>query len=161
MKKIIDEIVKFILDNNPYFGSGSFVFSSGVREVFPDDTRGNYFYVRLPDEIRISNDKAYSVAGCSVPAGIEARATLVACVKNADIFILAENLVNTMQAIGLRPSGLILDPEAVIHKEIKEAEDRKRALANVGDYSIISINFEFRYPVNPRELTCLPSPCSC
>jgi len=161
MKELIDGIIGFILDNNKYYTGGYSANGANIREVFPDDTRGNYFYIRIPNTIDVSNAAAFKVSDCATAAGIEMKAKLVAVIRGGDPYVMVENMISTFQNLQLRVTSIVIDSEVVIDAEVSGDEERKIAKARSVDFTIISLNFVMNYIFKPKDLSCLVSPCTC
>lgn len=161
MKDYLEQIIKFILEHNPYYNGGYMARPSELREVFPDDTKGDHFIMILEDDMRISSRVSARVDMCASPSVVESNTRIVAMIRGADRFAMVENLVNTLQALGVRIASMTIDEEAIIDKLIKGKEERDAAKARVGDYSIVSVNFTTSYIIHPKQLSCITSPCSC
>lgn len=161
MKEYLEQIIKFILEHNPYYNGGYMVRPSELREAFPDDTKGDHFLMMLEDDMRISSRVSAKVDMCASPAVMESNTRIVAMIRGADHFLMAENLINTLQALGVRITSMTIDEEGIIDKLIKDKDDRNAAKARVGDYSMVSVNFTSNYIITPKQLSCITSPCSC
>lgn len=161
MKEYLEQIIKFILEHNPYYSGGYMARPSRLREVFPDDTKGDHFIMILEDDMRISSRSSARADMCASPAIVESNTRIVAMIRGADHFAMAENLINTLQALGVKIGSMTIDEEAIIDKLIKGKEEQNAAKARVGDYSIVSVNFTTSYIVHPKQLSCITSPCSC
>ena len=161
MKELIDGIIKYILDNNSYYNGGFTADRTEVKKIFPNDTLGNYFYIKIPDSINVRNSNHYAVNDCSTAAGVEMQSKLVAVIRGGNAYIATENIVATLQALQLRVTGLALNKEVVIDAEISDSEERKHAKARADGFTIISVNFVINYIFKPKDLKCLTSPCTC
>ena len=161
MKEYLDSIVAFIAEHNRYYSGGQWVLPEDVKNVFPDDTRGDHFIVLLGADMRISNRIAARVDACLTPAVMEGSADVIGMIRGADRFAMLENIIYTLQALGVKINSSTIGEEAVIDKVIKGREERDAAKARVGDYSMVSVNFTTNYIITPKQLSCITSPCSC
>lgn len=172
----LSQIAAEILRLNPYFDAGySNVLATeeghvitdeknNQRPVFPNDTLGDYFYLRMPRAwgFDYSNYIAEGVSGVNITGVV----VLVAYVLNADPDKLAANLVNTLRVIGERLKGTIQLQAAtaiadeVIAQELADlSEDQiEAALARRGEnITLCSVTFTYTqmFPLS----TCFDNPC--
>jgi hypothetical protein len=85
-------------------------------------------------------------------------------VVNADADSLIENLINTLIWNGVAATGAQWIKEEVIKQEMRAmgVKDLEAALKRVhGNYTIVSVNFEYRGTFAPTKLNCLENPCKC
>lgn len=171
----LDRMKDFILNYNKYFGAGyanawqeiGYVFAStpaGRASIFPNDRKGDYFYLRNGGRASFDTkaseqvyDGAISVVGCTIPL------FLVAVVKDADEIRLLMNLVNTLQAFSLAIAlkNTIWSREEVVMQELKGAdeEDLAAALKNLKTEAIVSLEFNYRIPLELEDPNCITEPC--
>lgn len=164
----------FILTNNPYLNTGySEVYqdvetghiASAKKIVFPADNEGDYFYLRLPNQLAFDYNPAYNVTGSQSGVALAAKITLVACMRKANADKLCENLINTIRNYpqDLKLTGAIYQPEDVVMQELgkvkKEVmiEALKKLPSNM---AIVSISFILVDPMGYQPLKCITSPCS-
>lgn len=174
LKAKIEELKDFILENNPYFSTGfSMVYMDNVRGwvanerdiVFPNDTLGNYFYIRLEDDMKFDRGNYYNVGDGLVNAGIRATLYLVAVMKGADADTLLNNIISTIQQSPcsvqgvINFSGAIYESEAVIERELRKLPeaDRRKALQN-NKSTIVSVKFDMTTTFVPTKLNCIQNP---
>jgi hypothetical protein len=171
----LKEIKDRVLQYQPYFSAGYEdvvqdqtlgIVTNGDEAIFPNDTLGDYFYLRIPDvnQFRINNQ--YMIASCT-GNGYETSSNifLVACVRNADPDILVSNIVNILRTY----NGLILrdwvhQSGVVVRRELakmKDAESINAALARLDqNYTIVSVGFTLTYGMSTyTKPDCLPDPC--
>lgn len=172
LKSNIERLRKYILTTNPYFSEGlanvyldpenGIANENGV--VFPDDTRGNYFYLRLPDNVTFANGFEFSITECLPGLGINAQIVLVAIVNNADEDKLLQNLVNTIQSFGNYNKTFqtaIYKKEVVVRQELSwmTPENLSAVLQRLPDSAIVSVTFTL---INEFIFNdCIIDPCSC
>lgn len=164
--------MKHILDNNDYFAAGyANVYRdeqgrvlSGETLLMPNDTLGNYFYLRHDGDGRLTAKVSERAADCG-PARVAFDDTItmqiIAVVKDADEFIVRNNLINTCMTYGVSviPTSFNLSREQIVAAELRgmPATGIQAALARLGDWSIIrlTINFLKQYiPSNCVDPVC-------
>lgn len=170
----------FILSKNTYFDKAfdfaeqnhngiicAYDESGNAIEIFPMDTFGNYFYLRLANKVGFDESAFYQVSECKKGAGLVANIFLVACMRKADNDKLVNNLVNTL--VNYQPDKIKLisveyHSEAVTAQELAKIpkEDLQAALQKLDmNYTIVCINFAFSMSVPYyKNLTCIEPPCS-
>ena len=166
----ITEIKDYILAQNTYFTNGyDDVFQDyrGVirdtdKAIFPEDTLGNYFYLRQPDNFTFNNSEIYRISQCQAPLGIKGEIVLVAVVLNGDTDKVFNNLIYTLIKFGsvLITKG-VLQPERVVLQELTkmDKEKIKPALARIPNgAAIVSITFNIEEGVYNK---CIVDPCKC
>lgn len=168
-----------ILQYNTYFSSGFedvsitengmvYAHLDNSKIIFPDDTLGNYFYLRTADRTTTNYSSGYKANDCQNNFNITPSIILVACMRGTDKYQLLDNITSTLiyYSADLRVSEILGESEAVIVRELSKVkkEVRDKALANKDkNYSIISISFTVTVPYNPIDITkedCLPNPCA-
>lgn len=169
----------FILEKNTYLGEGyanafkeaesNKVFarsSSGdLIAVFPNDTLGNYFYIRHDNGLSFSANLAARATDCGPGRlGFNDTATLqiVAIVKNADAYSVIDNLRNTaMMYTGMDviPTAAIWNREQVLLEEMSGAEgsEKQAALKRLKDETIVRVTCICGKTYTPS--TCIKDPC--
>lgn len=148
------ELRDYVLESNPYFQEGIigvYKDDRGIADekgyVFPSDSRGDYFYLRLPVDIPIVVDNRFAVSDCKTPLGAVAPIVLVAIVRNADPDKLLQNLLNTIMAFpaeGKGVSSVSPHKESVVASEMSglNADVIRKALQTIPDeFTIVSITF--------------------
>ncbi len=172
LKSTVERLRKYILSTNTYFSEGiGNVYldtENGIANekgiVFPDDTRGNYFYLRLPDNVTFVNGIEFGVTECLPGLGLNAQIVLVAVVANADEDKLLQNLVNTVQSFPNYNKTLqtaIYKKEVVVRQELSwmTGDNLSAVLQRVPDSAIVSLTFTLVNEFVFNE--CLINPCSC
>lgn len=171
LKASIENIKDYILENNTYFNNGFCnvyqneevgVVLSGNVPVFPADF-GNYFYLRLPNNVSFNDGTYYGIADSLKGVGLVAQIVLVAVYKDGNSDLLLTNLVNTIQSkcgenIELTSASYIA--EEVIKQELAfmPEESRIKALQNLPkDLSIVSLSFTYSIPFTYTR--CIEAPC--
>lgn len=172
----ITALKDFILLKNTYLNTGfdnvyqdtinGLILEDG-KAVFPSDTYGDYFYLRMPDEMKFVYDaRRFKTDDCGFEFGISAKVYLVAFMRGADTDALFNNLVNTLQQYTdayLSFSGGVFKKELVIQQELKKygKEDIAKALQNIDRKdALISINFDISTNFTKKTLSCLENPCT-
>lgn len=155
-----------ILSANTYLNEGyckaHYVADKGVfvekMRVFPMDTKGNYFYLRVADKINTSQQ--------DIGINMSMPVTCVVCAKDADAEQLAYNIMQTLlngcDSVSITSIQLLRDD--VVRSELRgtlKDEELKKALANMGDWTIISVSFNLAISALPKKLTCITNPCKC
>jgi hypothetical protein len=164
LKAKLQHIANYVLAQNTYFNSGyADVYKntegqilSGETPVFPADNLGDYFYLRLPNNVTFLTTPGLD--DCTPGYDVRGEVTLVAVVTNADADALLHNLVNTMQRYGREVSLTrgVYQREVVILQEL-DKENAIRALGNLDiDTTIVSLSFNL---VNNVSLNCITNPC--
>lgn len=171
VKSTIERLRKYILQANSYFNEGvanvyldperGIANENGI--VFPDDTRSNYFYLRLPDNVTFSQGGQFSVVECQPGLGVNAQVILVAVVSNADEDKLIQNLVNTVQSFSSDKSfqSAIYKKEVVVRQELgwMDASRLSATLQRIPDASIVSVTFTLIDNFIYND--CIINPCAC
>jgi hypothetical protein len=173
LKAKLETLKEFILSNNTYFAAG---YANAVQDdetgivyermpIFPNDTLGNYFYLRVQRGAQFSYEGMYKMSDAVGSLGINAQIVLVACVKDADADKLAENLVMTMSryhAEYIKLQQVIYQSELVVSQELAllSRENIQAALQRIdGDYTMVSLQFSYAAPVIVQPLKCITNPC--
>lgn len=172
LNSLVENIKQTILETNEYFVNGySKVIQNpdlglvldGEMPVFPADNLGNYFYLRLPNNVGFDNSTYNYIADNIKGTGLVAPVVLVAIVRDADPDKLIKNLVNTLQGLCdeiITFTQAIYIREEVIRQELQfmNPEARDKALANVNQ-TIVSVSFTINEPFEYSR--CITNPCSC
>lgn len=175
IKTKITELKDFILEHNTYFdnafdntfqNSSNGLVLDNQNTVFPNDQLGNYFYLRLPDEMRfVYNAAKYKIEDCGFSFGISGRLYLIAYVHNGNTDVLFENMVNTLQQFTNADLTFIngsFEKEAIVMQELKKISQKsiQAALQNMNEKdALVSIIFEIATNFKQKKLSCLPNPC--
>ena len=168
----LDAISNFIKLHNPYFDKGfSFVEQSdkngyvhnGSEVIFPNDTFGDYFYIRVPSRLGFAYDLANGDGRNTF--GVSTPLVIVAVMKDADPYKLALNLISTigkMCDIGKQFTAILIHSEDVLLQELAKAADAEqdKALRNIQQgYTYVSVNFTMTYTQPYIALNCITKPC--
>jgi len=164
----------FILLHNPYFNQGfddvilddstGYVFND--QPVFPADNLGNYFYLRLPNNVTFDYDTIYKTSECASEPGIKSAVILVACMRDADRDKLFLNLLSTILAFKVARIKFIsgsYQPDAIVSQELAKIDKSniEAALQRLPeDYTLISITFSLGVNIFPLALNCIQNPCN-
>lgn len=163
-KAALSDIRDKILTANTYFAQGfSDVYSDNTKGivnaeaiVFPSDTLGNYFYLRLPKSITFNNGLGDLTPTMSI--------ILVAIVRDADADKLLTNLLQTLlnqcQSVGITAANVIR--EDVLRTELQGILDAKgieAALARLNNFTLVSVSFTYATEIMKKPLTCIVNPC--
>ncbi len=174
LKEKITRLKDFILSKNPYFDTGfddvTLDSTSGYvandLPVFPADHLGNYFYLRLPDNVTFDNNNEFQIADCITGLGIQSAVVLVACMRGADADHLMTNLVNTLQAYQvdkIRFVSAIYQAGNVVLQELSKISQANQiaALQKLGsDYTIVSVSFNLTTRFDFKPSNCFTNPCA-
>jgi hypothetical protein len=169
----LDEIGATIISYNKYFNRYftnveqseelGYV-HNGDEIVFPNDTYGNYFYLRIPSKIAVTYD-AINNNGNFNAVGLNSMITLVAMVKDADPQKLALNLMSTVgRACNYTKkfTQILIHNEDVIATELQQCSENVIAKAlqcASDDFTLISINFTLTINQPFLQLNCITNPC--
>lgn len=159
-KVSLNSIRDFILEKNPYFATGyadAFVMpedgrvmiydGTGFKPIFPNDNVGDYFYMRSDDGVSFSVQDAQRISDYGATRYVSldtATYHLVAVVKDADRYMLVNNLRNTLamySGMYLIPTSALWVAEAVVVNElsgIPEA-DLQNVMQRLGKHTIVRI----------------------
>jgi hypothetical protein len=162
-------VVSEILAYNPYFDRGfdnAYLSTKGVASgedvLFPNDTLGDYFYIRQTG-VTISSPKQLAISSCSTPYMAMQNAVLIAVMRDGDRVQLLNNLVSTLSWLKVAFGAAQLQAETVITQEIGHmgADVLNAALARLDNTAIISINFSYNLELSyyTKSPDCLPKPC--
>lgn len=147
----LNEIRDAILAYNPFFAQGFTTFAHEVREVFPRDSFGPYFYMSLPDNLPINN---LGLDASAAHGRIKTPVKVVAVMADADPYILAERLFAAIARQNIRVSAIGLNPEKIVKDEAGE-----EALSSLKNNTIVSVTFVLQVDLIAQQSKCLPSPC--
>lgn len=163
----------FILLHNPYFKHGfdavvleesGYVAENG-QIVFPADDLGNYFYLRLPNNLQADYNPQYSIADSYQSIGVKYDIILVACVVNGDNGKMLENIITTLGRYNdepLRMTKLLHLADDIVIQELSKIgkENAEAALQRFPEnMGICSVHFTFTIPYIFQQLKCLQDPC--
>lgn len=173
------ELLKdFILSKNTYFDNGyanvfkdsdtKKIFTRSGNElvcVFPNDNLGNYFYLRNEAGIQYQPQLAERVTD-SGPARLlfndNVSVQLIAVVKDADAYVLLNNLRNTAmmyKEMNVIPASAIWLSEDVIVTEMagSEAKDISAALQRIKNETIVRLTLTVSKQYIPNN--CIVNSC--
>lgn len=172
----LDDITAFIMEYNTYFDMGfsnvwldekvGFV-ADDKTPVFPSDSLGNYFYLRLPKQIDFLYSTNYNYSDCSGGIASKSSVILVACIKENNPDALLENMIATLRNYNkaeLRIKNALYQPMYVIEQELRNISEKEReqALKRISlNDSYISITFDITETILSNKLNCIEAPCSC
>lgn len=167
----LERIKELILQYNTYFSKGfanAFKDSKGVRQgetvVFPNDTLGDYFYFRYPNNYRITQTRDGSINDCTTITNVISQVICVACVRRANSDALIGNIISVLASSGAKVTEAIGQKHVVIVQELQgmAKEDIEKASQNVSaDYTIVCVKFDVQQTFYPVPLNCLQDPCVC
>lgn len=173
IKETIEAVRDHILNVNTYFmkGIGGVTINEagyvvGNAIIFPNDTFGDYFYLRQATKSTFDTNTYDRVSDCSNAESLRTDIFIVACVKDADPDKLIDNLIWTMQKFAdSKAISIITDTDAVIAQELAKASkvNKAAAQARVGDYTIVCLQVNVGTRVLPVTSlkNCIQNPCSC
>lgn len=168
---ILTGLKETILQYNPYFnkgfdnvyGSAEGIYQSNTEQlVFPNDTLGDYFYIRIPQPISATNIQQTKITDCHSQYAVNTPVVLVAIVRKADRMKLINNLLNTIAAAGGTIRNFTSQPETVIINELNGmgADIIERTIANTDKTTAyIAISFDYYVDLPVIDINCLPNPC--
>jgi len=166
----------FILTYNTYFDNGfDYVTQDGVTgyvannemQVFPADNFGNYFYLRLPNQLGFDYSELYKVSDCGGGVGVTYNIILVALVIDGDTEILVQNILTTLgnyNQNNIQMTKILIHAEDVISQELAKIDksEIQSAVQRVPyNSSLCSVHFKFTVPYVYQSLSCIINPCSC
>lgn len=170
MNNYLKDITTFILQYNTYFDRGfsnAYAATNGIHDgeqvVFPNDTLGDYFYLRPNQPMSITVSERDRISDCAVPMALNASVIIVASVKNADPVMLVNNLANTISRFGFPISTVTIQPEEVVQQELGRMGqyDIASTMARLQrSNTLVSLTFTARRALPVIKLDCLPNPCS-
>lgn len=174
----LNSIKEHILQYNPYLTQGfnhawqdeqnGEVYAQKGKEfvaVFPNDSLGDYFYLRTPQKVSFSESKEFVISDCYKGTGMIGQVVLVAMVRDADADGLLNNLINTVQLYDNETIALnsaVYQNEFVVIQELAKMskEAMEAALARIKpNMTMVSITFTIKAPFRYRKLSCMTKPC--
>lgn len=175
IRESLEQIRDSILAANTYFAKG---FTDVVMDeatgivhnnipVFPADTFGDYFYLRLPDSFSGISGDAMKIQDCTGSVGISVNPFLIAVVRGADNLKLIDNLIYTLKSFGddVRVQSIVINSEAVINQELAKMkkQNREKALQNFDSSESVAVSVRFSYTVfyGDKSGVCIENPCKC
>jgi len=173
IKPYLDEIGTLIAKYNNYFNT----YFTNVEQseqlgyihnnnevVFPNDTYGNYFYLRIPSKLSVVYDANFNNGNWN-SLGISTNVTCVAFVKDADPQKLALNIMSTIgRACNYQKkfTTILIHNEDVVSTELANCSDdviMKAVQCVADDITLISITFTLTIAQDLLQLNCLTNPC--
>ena len=169
----LDQIAATVQQYNPYFdryftnveqSEQLGYIHNGNEVVFPNDTYGNYFYLRIPSKLSVVYDANFNNGNWN-SLGISSLVTLVAMVKDADPQKLALNIMSTIgRACNFQKkfTTILIHNEDVISTELANCTEDVilKAIQCVSDdITLISITFTLTIAQDLLQLNCLLNPC--
>lgn len=160
-QKDFETLKDFILQKNSYFSAGfanafkdettrTILVQDGsdMKMLLPNDTLGNYFYLRNDSSFSYDAAEAQRLAdGGSQRLSFNDMILvyLVAVVKNADAYLLIENLRNTCMLyddMNVQPVSSVWKRELVLIEELQKmkADDIAASLQRLKDETIVKIS---------------------
>jgi hypothetical protein len=135
-----------------------------VVTVFPQDNVGDFFYLRIPNQVKYEEDSAQNMRECSVGYRTKADIVLVCMMRDADADMLVTNLVSSLQSYDsayLRVKSAVYQNEYVIAQEFgKNKNLAEAALARVKkNTTFVSITFALEAPFKYINVNCITKPC--
>lgn len=166
----------FILTNNTYFDNGfDYVTQDGIsgyvatndKPVFPADDLGNYFYLRLPNQLGFDYNEIYKVSDCGGGVGVSYNVILVALVVDANTELLLQNMLTTLgnyNQNNIKMTKILIHSEDVVSQElakIDKSEIESAAQRIPLNSALCSVHFTFTVPYIYQKLSCITNPCEC
>lgn len=175
LNQTIEQIRGMLLQANTYFNDGysgvvrnttKGLISKDGKAIFPNDTKGNYFYLRLANNITFTGGGINQLADAIIGVGVTAQIVLVASVQGADADKLLSNLINTLQ-VGCHSyissfDSAVFYKDEVINQELQfmSDESREKALRNTPkNLCLVSLTFTIQAPFVYSQ--CIENPCGC
>lgn len=167
----LDELKEFILQHNGYFNnaySGVYVdqqtgvIYKGQEAVFPNDTLGDYFYLRQANSTQLQYTQL-STGTQGLTLGVPV--VLVACLKSGSADILLQNLINTLRAFqpeNIRFTSFLFNGSDVILQELAGLTEKANIEAALQRLQSVIISVSFTYSLNMQfqKLNCIQDPCT-
>lgn len=171
----LNNIATHIMEYNPYFDEGhpyvwldplkGFVGDDNI--VFPRDSKGSFFYLRVNNGVTFEYSNQYKFSDCVDGIAAREEVVLVAVVKNGSAEIVVRNMINTLrnyrtQKLTLRRA--IYQKEEVVLQELAQLNEqgREAALKRLPQNSAtVSVTFEMLEIALDYKLNCILDPCKC
>lgn len=164
LKNTIEHIKDKLIEETSFFTNG---FSDVIQNpelglvlkgdvpIFPSDTLGNYFYLRLPNNLTFTQGTGFAIADTITGIAVNAEIVLVACVKDADADVLIMDILNVLRATCNDPNitfvSATYNSAEVVRRELEfmTTEMRNTALQNIpDDLTIVSITFTIQNDID-------------
>lgn len=174
--KDFDLLKKWVLEKNKYFQngfanlhydniSGRLRSTEGDEDIAAgiDDRFGNYFYIRHTGGVQYRRSSE-QLSGCRNGQDIFVSCTIV-CVVNdamaADLNLCVLNSLLRYRDADIKPIRGLIVREEVVKKEYPNMKPKalEVILQNLGNKTIISIDFEFGSAFHPNGDDCPCQPC--
>jgi len=174
---MLDKVRDCILANNKYFCEG---YSNVWRDeqtnqiltmkadqykvVFPNDTLGDYFYLRNDGNI-VFNPSAENLISDCIDSAYDTNITvnLVAIMDNADPEELLSNLLTTIQYCEGFRTNLVsasTNPSTIITNELLNLADADiQAALQRNKRTIVSLTFNMIDAIVIKDPSCIENPC--
>jgi hypothetical protein len=173
----LQTLANYIRTNNPYLNN---VYSEVVQHIltgyvqtheeviFPNDTLGNYAYLRVPNAMQFEDGPQYEHSEGVLNVGLRLPVVLVAVMRGADEEQLLENLITTlMQYSASMPEPYIKLTSATYQKDVivinelakVPKNDVRAAIGKIDDDMVMaSLSFVFTIPYQYKQLACIQTP---
>lgn len=173
IQQVLNDLEEYVLKYNAYFTDSYADVSnspftgylmSGENVIFPNDTLGNYFYIRIPNFTKFNYSELFRISEGINPIGVEIQCTLVACVRSANPETLLENLITTIQHYQpdyVKFQNCTTQRDIICAVELSKIpkDEIKNAIGKLDkDYTIVSISFILMAPYTIQKLSCIKSP---
>lgn len=161
----------YILTKNTYFHKGfdnvymdekTGIIAGDGSEVFPNDTIGNYFYLRLPNQSRFDYTQAARISDCTNTPNIVSEITLVACIIKGSEDKLMSNILNTLSKYNadVRFITCMYRKEDVVSRELARLS-KENILAALSRVKGTVVSVSFTMSTNFQLSKCIVDPCIC
>lgn len=180
-------IAKFIADQNKYYTN---YFFDAIKDpitgivrglandesgeyinLMPNDSLGNFFYIRVDPNIRLIPDIVMTDCLPAIPRGFLG-CTLVMCFNEGNPDTMVDNMVSSLIKAGggniSMQGGILWDSVSVISNELSglptgenKEETIKRALARIDTFTFVSVSFSYLVTISLLDSDCYNNPCVC
>ncbi len=172
-QKLID-LKDWILLYNPYYNKGfanvfqddqTGIINDGSQTIFPSDTFGNYFYLRLENEVKFRYTTDSNISDSQLSLRVDTPVILVALCKDGKPDTMIENLLTTIgryQQVNMVFASATYQSDFIILRELSKIkkENIQHALQSLDmNSTLISIKFSISFPFVFQQLKCLQPPC--
>lgn len=163
----------YILQQNPYLNDGylnAIMTDDGVLvpangelfNVFPNDTLGDYFYIRDTKSVNFVPDPNGAFDDCTRSFRRNGQHIIMVSVRDADPDLLSENVLTSLS--GFSPDEIVLNSiisenTQVVMQELGESQKQEieKSLANLSNQTLVAITFTLSVPFVPVK--CITNPC--
>lgn len=148
--------------DNVYMDEKTGTVANADGEVFPNDTLGNYFYLRLPNQSRFDYTVASRISDCANTPNIVSEITLVACILKGSEDKLMSNILNTLSKYNadVRFTTAMYRKEDVVSRELARLS-KENILAALSRVKGTVISVSFTMSTNFQLSKCIVDPCNC